>query len=165
MGFLLYDYYSRALNVAKCKPGDKMVVLLCTSWESEADSNVCGQYGSLLVKLLQKEGYEVEQACGSLQEDFQRMVHARVLVSGGAGSSLSYMAALASKNTAVIPTTIAAPGQRPSMDHHRYQTRPGLHFLHDERLPHSAVKDYNNVKEVHELLLKNYRSKTENNEV
>ena len=128
------------------------MVLACDTWD-KAGGNICSQYTLRFVEVLQKQGYTVTQACGTVQEDFGRMVRAPVLISGGIGSSLSYMAALASKHTAILPTTISASGQRPNMKNHNYKTRPGLTFLHDDRLPHAEVIDYRKVDVVHKQLL------------
>jgi len=150
--FVKYDYYKRSLHIAGVKRGSAIRVLACSSWHSNS-GDMCDQYARRLVEVLQQQSYNVSQECETVEEDFAKMVHAPVLISGGVGSSLAYMAALASNNTAVLPTTVPGPGQRPSMKHHNYKTRPGLTFLNDGRLPHSFVKDYKSVKDVHNQLL------------
>ena len=60
--------------------------------------------------MLEAAGYRIRITWGSVESDFSRMVAARVLISGGAGSSMAYMAALASKNVAVVPAPRMMPG-------------------------------------------------------
>lgn len=149
--FVTYQFYIDAMKLAGVTRGSQIVVLACDTWGST--NNICTKYTDKLIEFLQNQGYSVEKTCDTVRHDFNRMVQARVLISGGIGSSLSYMAALASNQTAILPTTIAAQGQRPSLENHKYNTRRGLTFLHNNRLSHSAVKDYSDIAAVHSQLV------------
>ena len=160
--FLRYHYYFAALQLMNTTTDMPIMVLSCTGWNGggRAGKEMCTSYATKLVGVLRDAGYKVDVVCGkSVEEDFSRMVKAPKLISGGVSSSLSYMAALASHNLAVIPSTIPSIGKRPSIANHAHQLRDGLYILHldDGRLPHSDVKDYSNIETVHSQLLQGYK--------
>ena len=152
--FLKYKYYIRALNIAAVRPPATLLLLVCDSWLRKDEASPCKAYAKHLKGVLEAAGYRIRITCGSVESDFSRMVAARVLISGGAGSSMAYMAALASKNVAVVPAPRPAPGVEPVILPKDYM-RKNMHMLYwpGMRLEHEHVRDYGDTVTVHAQLV------------
>ena len=152
--FLKYKYYIRALNIANVRPPATITLLACDSWLRKGVTSPCRAYAKHIKSVLEAAGYRVRIACGSIEADFSRMVTARVLISGGTGSSMAYMAALASTNVAVLPAPRPAQGVEPIVLPVETM-RKNMHMLHwpGIRLEHDLVRDYTDTDAVHAQLV------------
>ena len=139
-----YSFYKKALQTLNIYNG-RVCIMSCVNHriKSKKAYTACREYRDDIAKYLKDEcgARNVSYLCQSFDEDFATMVYAPSFVSSG--SSMAYMAALASNNPCVIlETKIEKAFNR------KPPRRKKWHTLPRNCLPHSKVEDYFDTSKV-----------------
>ena len=148
--FQRFKWYIKAIKEAskllqKRREDLSVVILSCKSWGDEnKKSNQAKLCSAVVDRLAKKLGVKnVKIHCSSVNEDFITMISAPCLISPG--SSLSYMAAMASNKFMITPNYLNIPDT---------YYRDNWIMLPPRTLDHCEVDNYDNITTVLRLLSK-----------
>ena len=165
--FMKLGFFDQALDIINKynnQNTNKFDVLVLCNFDHRRklkNKNICQKYLDLYVKYLASHRFinkVTTRTDGTVEQDFREMLSCRYLVS--TGSSMSMMAALgkyySQKSINIFPTPIHQPIYQMIHQpiHQIHQETKQIKFINNQRIHHSRIKNYNNVIEVWNKIIK-----------